>query len=258
MSSSLEDYAEIAISFGYLALFVTALPIAALFACVSSMAELRGDSWRLLNLYQRPFPKGVEDIGMWQHIFTLLAMVSVVTNAGLTVFTMDLLGHYRVAVQYWVFVLFQWVCFSLQVVVMFVIPDIPEAVRIQLRRTHFIVSKLIDKLADEDSSDALGALAPLEVQPYPIALSAAVNPSPSPPPASLVRHQSSRSVSPPPPRREPPAPSSALPPRPSPPPRPAAAAPDQAKRPPSLSRSSSSGSDDSPRPPSNNSFYRLV
>ena len=65
MSSSLEDYAEVAISFGYMSLFVTALPIAGLFACISSLVEIKGDTWKLLNLHQRPFPKGAEDIGMW-------------------------------------------------------------------------------------------------------------------------------------------------------------------------------------------------
>ena len=65
MASSLEDYAELAIQFGYTAMFVTALPCAAFFACVSTMVEIKGDGWKLLNLHQRPFPKGAEDIGMW-------------------------------------------------------------------------------------------------------------------------------------------------------------------------------------------------
>lgn len=65
MSSSLEDYAEVAIQFGYTALFVTALPIAALFALVSNIVEIRGDGWKLFNLHQRPFPKGGQDIGTW-------------------------------------------------------------------------------------------------------------------------------------------------------------------------------------------------
>ena len=65
MSSSLEDYAEVAIGFGYTALFVSALPIAAAFACLSNAVEVRADGWKILNLHQRPFPKGCEDIGTW-------------------------------------------------------------------------------------------------------------------------------------------------------------------------------------------------
>jgi hypothetical protein len=65
MSSSLEDYAEVAIGFGYTALFVSALPLAATFSYVSNIVEVKADCWKLLNLHQRPFPKGCEDIGSW-------------------------------------------------------------------------------------------------------------------------------------------------------------------------------------------------
>ena len=65
MSASLEDYAEVAIGFGYTALFVSALPMAAFFAFVSNAVEIKSDGWKLMNLHQRPFPKGCEDIGTW-------------------------------------------------------------------------------------------------------------------------------------------------------------------------------------------------
>jgi len=91
MSASLADYAEVAINYGYLALFVSALPMAAFFALVVVFWEIRADCWKLLNLYQRPFPKGCEDIGTWQDIFLLISIFSVVTNAGLIAFTMTVL-----------------------------------------------------------------------------------------------------------------------------------------------------------------------
>lgn len=116
MSSSLEDYAEVAIQFGYTALFVSALPMSAGFACISSMVEIKGDSWKLLNLHQRPFPKGAEDIGTWQTIFLMIAVIAVITNAGLTVFTMGVIDQYSRDFNYWVFILFQWVLFALQVI----------------------------------------------------------------------------------------------------------------------------------------------
>lgn len=50
-----------------------------------------------------------------QSIFLLLSVISVVTNAGLTVFTMNTLNGLSDAHRYWIFVLFQWVCFILQV-----------------------------------------------------------------------------------------------------------------------------------------------
>jgi hypothetical protein len=65
MKSSLNDYAEIAINFGFIALFVTALPIAAFAGFISSLLEVKADAWKLMLIYQRPIPRGVEDIGMW-------------------------------------------------------------------------------------------------------------------------------------------------------------------------------------------------
>lgn len=58
-SVSLEDYADIAITYGYMAMFVTALPGAALAAWLSLSLEVQVDGWKLLNLHQRPFPKGI-------------------------------------------------------------------------------------------------------------------------------------------------------------------------------------------------------
>lgn len=54
-----------AIQYGYTAMFITALPMAAFFAVISNIAEIKGDGWKLLNLHQRPVPKAAEDIGTW-------------------------------------------------------------------------------------------------------------------------------------------------------------------------------------------------
>jgi hypothetical protein len=89
--------------------------MAAFCALISNLAEMKGDVWKLLYLHQRPFPKGAEDIGTWQAIFLIISMVAVVTNAGLTVFTMDTLDNFSLTFRFWIFIGFQWVCFALQV-----------------------------------------------------------------------------------------------------------------------------------------------
>lgn len=45
----------------------------------------------------------------------MLSVASVLTNAGLISFTMDELDSYSESTRYWVFIGFQWVCFSMQV-----------------------------------------------------------------------------------------------------------------------------------------------
>ncbi len=51
---------------------------------------------------------------------------------------------------------------------MALIPDVPEEIDIQLSRTEFITSKLIDKVADDDTTDIHGADSPIEFQSYPL------------------------------------------------------------------------------------------
>ncbi len=170
VTSSLEDYAEVAIQFGYTALFVSALPFAATFALVSNVVEIKGDAFKLINLHQRPVPKGCEDIGTWQDIFLVISVAAVVTNAGLTAFTMDVLDDYSEALRFWIFILFQWVCFSLQFFIMAIIPDVPEEIEIQQERTAFIVRKVIDQVADDNNEDVPGANDPVQFQKYPVEL----------------------------------------------------------------------------------------
>lgn len=65
LSATTDDYAELAVGFGYTALFVAALPIAALCYLLFSTLQIKGDGWKLMHLYKRPFPRGCEDIGTW-------------------------------------------------------------------------------------------------------------------------------------------------------------------------------------------------
>ena len=117
MTSSLDDYSELAIQFGYISLFASALPGAAFFALIANYVEAKGDAWKLLTLHQRPVPTGAQDIGNWQGIFLILSIIAVITNGGLTVFTMSTFDKYKSVTKLWIFVVFQWVCFTLQVII---------------------------------------------------------------------------------------------------------------------------------------------
>lgn len=81
-------------------------------------------------------------------------VAGVVTNAGLIVFTMDVLDEYEDYIRYWVFILFQWAVYGFQSILMALVPDIPEEVAIQTERSEYFVSKLIDKEKEtEDAED---------------------------------------------------------------------------------------------------------
>lgn len=106
-----------------------------------------------MNLTRRPWPMEAEDIGTWQDIMDLVIAAAVITNAALIVFTMKLVEMYSVYTQFWIFVGFQWVVFSLQYCIRLIIPDIPMEVQIQKDRADYLNLKLIDKTPDIEVAD---------------------------------------------------------------------------------------------------------
>lgn len=83
----LDDYLEIVIQFGFTFLFVTAYPLVALLALLSSVVELRVDAYKLLHDAARPEPRGAEDIGTWFAVLRIMCVASLVTNAAVVCFT---------------------------------------------------------------------------------------------------------------------------------------------------------------------------
>ncbi|CAE7421492.1 Ano5, partial [Symbiodinium microadriaticum] len=149
----LKEYAETAVQFGLMTVFVSALPISPFVAMIYNFVEIKVDTWKLLNLYQRPIPKIAEDWGAWQEVFTVIAVISVITNAGLVCFTMQTLDHFKLSTRIWVFVGYQWSCFSLMYLCSILIPDKSAEVRIQEQRSEFIISKVIDRVPDEGDEE---------------------------------------------------------------------------------------------------------
>jgi anoctamin-8 len=54
------------IQFGYVTLFSSAFPLAALCALLNNVIEIHSDAFKLCMNHQRPFGKRVESIGTWQ------------------------------------------------------------------------------------------------------------------------------------------------------------------------------------------------
>ena len=61
-----EDYLEMLIQFGYVTLFSSAFPMAAMCALVNNVIEVRSDAFKLCCTMKRPFGQAVESIGTWQ------------------------------------------------------------------------------------------------------------------------------------------------------------------------------------------------
>ena len=61
-----EDYLELYIQFGYILLFIVTYPMAAFWAWVNNVVELRIDAFKLTRTQRRPAVHRVGHIGAWQ------------------------------------------------------------------------------------------------------------------------------------------------------------------------------------------------
>ena len=156
IDDGVEDFAEIVIQFGFLTLFIPALPPAGLFAMIFNTFQIKTDSLKLLKYYQRPFPLQDNDIGTWKVIFSIISGLAMVTNGGLIFFTMQLKELENVELEHkiWFFLFFIiGVQFLRKLIEVTISGNEKEEITIQGKRTNYIVSKLIDKLHDDNDKD---------------------------------------------------------------------------------------------------------
>jgi len=66
--------------FGFVTLFSSAFPLAALCAFINNITEIRRDAMKYTQFTQRAVPKRVRDTGIWQNVFTAIAGLSILTN----------------------------------------------------------------------------------------------------------------------------------------------------------------------------------
>lgn len=62
----MDDYLEMFLQFGYVFLFSSAFPLAALWALINNVTEIRSDAFKMVNIFQRPFAESASNIGAWQ------------------------------------------------------------------------------------------------------------------------------------------------------------------------------------------------
>ncbi|XP_052018862.1 anoctamin-8 isoform X2 [Apodemus sylvaticus] len=75
-----QDYQEMFVQFGYVVLFSSAFPLAALCALVNNLIEIRSDAFKLCTGLQRPFGQRVENIGQWQKVMEAMGVLAIVVN----------------------------------------------------------------------------------------------------------------------------------------------------------------------------------
>jgi anoctamin-5 len=70
------------VQFGFITLFVASFPLAPLLALCNNILEIRVDAWKFTTQFRRPVASKARNIGAWQEILNVVAILSVVTNVG--------------------------------------------------------------------------------------------------------------------------------------------------------------------------------
>ena len=69
-----------AIQFGFVTIFVSAFPLAPLFALLNNIIEIRLDAYKFLVVYRRGPASRAQDIGIWYGILKGLSFIAVLSN----------------------------------------------------------------------------------------------------------------------------------------------------------------------------------
>jgi len=167
--STLEDFDELVVQFGYVTLFAVAFPLTFLLAFINNAVETAVDSGKLLVMTRRPEPRGAGDIGTWQSILSIIASVSVITNVSVAVIYSDDIDGWVDSSnlsKLWIFLVTEHVLFLAQYAVGYAVPDVPGSVQSHIEREKYITSVLIDGALEEPDIDPSSAKAEFDAATY--------------------------------------------------------------------------------------------
>ncbi|XP_064640001.1 anoctamin-10-like isoform X2 [Lineus longissimus] len=136
----LDEYLEIFLQFGYVFLFSSVFPSAAIWAFINNMMEIRTDALKMCKLFQRPFPQPAAGIGAWQLAFELMGVLAVITNCallGLSPFAQALVPTVGPVKLVLIIVAVEHAVMFFKSTLDFLIPDVPKWVQIAVAKQEY-------------------------------------------------------------------------------------------------------------------------
>jgi Calcium-activated chloride channel len=149
--TTLEDYMEMVIGYGYLILFGVAFPFVPLICLFLAMVEVRVDAWKFCNLTTRPIPKQDNSIGIWTGIIQTIAYIGSAVNIGIVLFTANSFDISDSSTKWIIFISIEHSLFVFKSLLSSYIPDVPQVVSDGIEWSKRVVDeKLYGKLSDID------------------------------------------------------------------------------------------------------------
>ena len=150
--SEFGDFLDMALQFAHLAMFSSAMPLAALYAWANNVLEMRTDFYKLSTSCQRPFPHAAVGIGSWLWTFEAISVAAVVTNVALIGWTTPWLDETMEGVfgyeeplkphhKLLVLVGIEHALLCVKGLVAALVPDVPERVATEMRRQQWLAEE---------------------------------------------------------------------------------------------------------------------
>lgn len=138
---TLNDYLEMFLQFGYVFLFSSVFPLAAVWALLNNVTEIRSDGFKMCRVFRRPFAVSASNIGAWQVAFEVISVLAVVTNCALIGMNSEvskLLPSNLTSVNIvLIFVVIEHILIAVKMAVAYFIPDVPKWVEVELAKIAY-------------------------------------------------------------------------------------------------------------------------
>ncbi|XP_077568064.1 anoctamin-10-like, partial [Stigmatopora nigra] len=134
-----DDYLELFLLFGYISLFSSVYPQAAVLVLLNNITEIYSDAFKMCNLYKRPFSDPAANIGIWQLAFEAMSVIAIVTNCAIIGMSSEVRAYFpnsEMHLMLWT-VAIEHALLAFKFMLAFLVPDVPKHIQIKLARLDF-------------------------------------------------------------------------------------------------------------------------
>ncbi|XP_063988915.1 anoctamin-8 isoform X4 [Diachasmimorpha longicaudata] len=150
------EHLEMLSQLGYVCLFSSAFPLAAMAALLGNLLELRGDAFKLCFVLQRPFGRRVSSIGTWQNAMEAMGLVAILVNCaliGLSGQVQRMFPEMSVPQTILLIVALEHIMMAIRFIITIIIPDIPTWVATEMAKVEFLRREAVRRLSSTPSPE---------------------------------------------------------------------------------------------------------
>ncbi|CAL7935857.1 unnamed protein product [Xylocopa violacea] len=150
------EHLEMLSQLGYVCLFSSAFPLAAMAALLGNLLELRGDAFKLCFVLQRPFGRRVSNIGTWQNAMEAMGLVAILVNCaliGLSGQVQRMFPEMSATQTILLIVALEHIMLGIRFIIICAIPDIPQWVATEMAKVEFLRREAVRRLSSTPSPE---------------------------------------------------------------------------------------------------------